>query len=104
MFSTWLSSWYKHPQFQEPFNDHYEVAEDDGDWIKVKTTQEEKRAVTPEPPLAIEQDSRVPIAEKKISRQERRALLRLETKEKKKLARHSPMNCLLPSGPLSLDR
>ncbi|KAG1461623.1 hypothetical protein G6F56_005685 [Rhizopus delemar] len=102
MFSSWLSSWYKHSQFQEPFNDQYEVSDDDEDWIKVKTTKEER--VTPfEPPLATEQDSSVPILEKKLSRQERRAMLRLETKEKKKLARHTAVNCLLPSGPLSID-
>ncbi|CAO3687072.1 unnamed protein product [Rhizopus stolonifer] len=82
MFSSWLSSWYKHSQFQEPFNDQYEVSDDDEDWIK---------------------DSNVPTFEKKLSRQERRAMLRLETKEKKKLARHSAVNCLLPSGPLSID-
>jgi hypothetical protein len=128
MFSSWLSSWYKQSQLQEPFNDQYEV-EDDEDWIKVKTTNERQpQIITDERPVngqgavvaspkedviikseqgESEQDSNV--AEKKLSRQERRAQLRLATKEKKRQARNTAKSlgrattCLLSTGPLSIE-
>ncbi|CEG70076.1 hypothetical protein RMATCC62417_06032 [Rhizopus microsporus] len=109
MFSSWLSSWYHQPQqIQEPFNDHYEPL--DEDWIKVKTTKERQPVQDPTDERTEGRDERTekeaPIVEKKISRQERRAQLRLAAKEKKKQARNAlrkSTNCILSSGPLSID-
>ncbi|KAL4206490.1 hypothetical protein AB4K20DRAFT_1871364 [Rhizopus microsporus] len=82
----------------------------DEDWIKVKTTKERQPAQDPTDERTEAREERTekeaPIVEKKISRQERRAQLRLAAKEKKKQARNAlrkSTNCILSSGPLSID-
>lgn len=106
MLPLWLSSWYQHQQVQsqEPFNDQYEAADGEGDWVEVITPSIKRRQ-----PIKNDKHNEVPIPEsiessssastsavmdpvvKGLSRQERRAKARFAVKDKKKQARSAAM-------------
>lgn len=106
MLPLWLSSWYQHQQAQsqEPFNDQYEAAEGEGDWVEVITPSIKRRQ-----PIKNDETNVVPITEpiessssasttavmdpvvKGLSRQERRAKARFAVRDKKKQARSVAM-------------
>ncbi|OBZ89573.1 hypothetical protein A0J61_02370 [Choanephora cucurbitarum] len=88
MFPSWLTSWYnqqQQEQLQEPFNDQ-QLDTEEGEWVEVITPSTKRRQ--PSKPKAIAEPEKVPeIEEKRLSRQERRALARSELREQKKQAR-----------------
>ncbi|KAI8354191.1 hypothetical protein BD560DRAFT_407849 [Blakeslea trispora] len=96
MFPSWLTSWYnqqqqqqQEKQSQEPFNDQQLDAEE-GEWIEVIKPTTQRRQ--PSKPQSMPEPEKVPeIMEKRLSRQERRALARSEAREQKKQARVASM-------------
>ncbi|KAI9365869.1 hypothetical protein BD770DRAFT_439092 [Pilaira anomala] len=101
MLPHWFSSWYPQQQVQsqEPFNDQYEAADEEGDWVQV-ITPSVKRRQPPQPtqemniPVEVTHHETTAVTEpvvKGLSRQERRAKARFAVKDKKKQARTAAM-------------